>query len=90
MSSKMRCAIIGCANIKSKGIEKPSEKYFFCCPRKEQRKQLWMEATGRSGSKFYVCEDHFDVSSIHFLTLCVSLAVITTNISQLFFFKLFR
>lgn len=59
-SDMKRCAISGYKNTVMSG------KFFFCSPRGDfATKGLWIHATGKNyshGSKFFVCEDHFDVS----------------------------
>lgn len=59
--SAVKCSVVGCPT------KKPNEeKYFFFCPRQDERRQLWIHATGKEyglNSKFLICENHFDVSS---------------------------
>lgn len=60
---KMKCAVKGCLNIKSKN----SEKYFFWGPRPGEKREEWMKAIARKfgeNSHFILCENHFDVSLI--------------------------
>lgn len=61
MSQVKKCAITGCSNMENE----TNKKYFYTAPRSLGIRGLWMMAAGKvysQSTKFYVCEDHFDVS----------------------------
>lgn len=64
-----RCVVSGCQNI-SKYFP---EKIFFLMPKNEERRRSWLLAMGKNVDGYskrhdvFVCEDHFDVSTIFFI-----------------------
>lgn len=74
-----------------KASSRTCDKLFFGVPKQPQRRQDWLDAVGitlvllgikNSNSPIYVCEDHFEVLHIFFITI-INTLVITAFIADI-------